>query len=198
MTLNSWFITEEKIATEFWDLLECFIVTLATQPPQFESSVFKNVSLIILVLMNSHSKLDIRAKMTKRTIRLRFADANANDDSKSQEASVVPEMPTLFKEKVVKMSVFICKDALKRCETSDCETSLRLFASLIECEDILRGFLAAESTSSIESMLCLIQRLLQKLRNNNTSSLFFTVLDVQDRDLRLYFLLSLCYFNIRL
>ncbi len=188
-SLNSWFKTKEKIATEFWDLLEGFIKTLTAQPPQPESSVFKNVALIILVLMNSHTKLDLRAKMTKRVVRLRFADANADCDSKAQEASVVqlPEMPILFKEKVVKMSVVICKDALKRCEIGDCDTSLRLFASLMECEDILRGLLAVESATSIESMLCLIQRLLQKLRDSNTSALFLSILDVVDRDIRLVF-----------
>jgi hypothetical protein len=187
MTLNSLFKTDEEMAIEFWDLLECFIMTLVSQPPQPESSALKNVALIILVLMNSHSKLDIRAKMTKRAIRLRFADANVNEDSKEQEASAVqlPEMPVLFKEKVVKMSIIICKEALKRCEVSDCESSLRLFASLMQCEDVLRGLLSVESTSSIERMLSVIKRFLQKLRDSNTSSLFFTILDVVDRDLRL-------------
>lgn len=188
MTLNCWFRTEESVANVFWEFLETFIMGLITQCSDPESSLFENVALIILVLMDAHSKLDNRTKMNKRCVRIRFADTNTADNSKGQDASIaLPEMPLAFREKVVAMSVFVCKDALNRFETSDCEISLRLFASLMRCDDILRRFLAAESAGSIERMLCSIRKMLEKSRDKNTSFLLFAFLDVIDGDLRLVF-----------
>ncbi|KAI9559714.1 hypothetical protein GHT06_013719 [Daphnia sinensis] len=186
VTLSCWFRTEENIANAFWEFLENFIMGLITQSSDPDSSLFENVALIILVLMDAHSKLDNRTKMNRRCIRIRFADTNTEDVSKGQETSPahLPEMPLPFREKVVAMSILVCKDTLKRLEVSDCETSLRLFASLMRCDDILRGFLAAESASSIDSMLCSIRRMLEKLRDKNTSFLLFTILDVIDSDIR--------------
>ncbi|XP_059350076.1 E3 ubiquitin-protein ligase listerin-like isoform X2 [Daphnia carinata] len=186
VTLTCWFRTDESVANVFWELLDNFIMSLITQSSDPDASLFENVALIILVLMDAHSKLDNRTKMNRRCIRIRFADTTTEDMSKGQETSPahVPEMPLLFREKVVAMSILVCKDALKRLEVSDCETSLRLFASLMRCDDILRGFLAAESASSIDSMLSSIRRMLQKLRDKNTSFLFFTILDVMDSEFR--------------
>lgn len=186
VTLNCWFRTEESVANAFWEFLENFIMGLITQSLDPDTSLFENVALIILVLMDAHSKLDNRTKMNRRCIRIRFADTNTEDLSKGQETSPVhlPEMPLPFREKVVAMSILVCKDTLKRLEVSDCETSLRLFASLLRCDDILRGFLVAESASSIDSMLCSIRRMLEKLRDKNTAFLLFTILDVIDSDVR--------------
>lgn len=196
VTLNCWFRTEESVANAFWEFLENFIMGLITQSLDPDTSLFENVALIILVLMDAHSKLDNRTKMNRRCIRIRFADTNTEDLSKGQETSPVhlPEMPLPFREKVVAMSILVCKDTLKRLEVSDCETSLRLFASLLRCDDILRGFLAAESASSIDSMLCSIRRMLEKLRDKNTAFLLFTILDVIDSDVRLEFVYLLFIF----
>ena len=174
------------MATIFWNLLERLLLESITKEPHPDSLVVEYVGLFILVLLDAHSKLDNRSKIAKRSVRIRFADTVLKEEKKGDGDNMrLPEMPTVFREKVVKMSVRVCKDALDCCENSDCEICLRLLTSLMSCGDILRGILVSESVSTIENILNLIRRMLQKLRDDTTSSLFFTILDVVDPDLRL-------------
>lgn len=182
---NCLFTTDEKMATIFWDLIERFLFGLIAQPPHPDSSIVEYVSLFILVLMDAHSKFDNRSKLAKRSVRIRFVDTVVKEEIRSEESLArSTEMPVVFREKVVKTSILVCKDALQCCEKNDCEICLRLLTSLMRCEDILRGFLVDESVIKIENILNLIRGMLHKFQDENTSLLFFTVLEVVDSDLR--------------
>lgn len=186
LSLYCWFGTEEKIATDLCNLLEKFVIQLITQPPHPEGSVLEHVGLIILILIDAHPKLESRKKIAKRTVRIRLPDSDVNQEIMEPENSLIrlPEIPAVFRQKVAMMAANVCEDALKCCEENECEICLCLLVSLTRSEHILRGFFTAKSVNSIESMIGAVRKLLVKLRDNSTCSLFFTILEVHDSKLR--------------
>lgn len=186
LSLYCWFGSEEKIATVLWELLENFVIELITQPPHPEGSIVEHVGMIILILIDAHTKFDSRKKFAKRAVRIRFPDSDVSQERmEPQDLMRLPEIPTVLRQKVVTMSTSVCKDALKCCETNECEICLCLLVSLTRSEHILRGFLSAESDNNVQNMIASIQKMLVKLRDNSTSSLFFTILDAVDSNLGL-------------
>lgn len=186
--LDSLFRQEEEIAGIVWEKLENFIVSSLSQSPHPEPEVYEKFGLVILILMDAESKLNNRRKLVKRSARLRFEDSLAIENSTEEPKGQLPEMSAALRLRVAEMSVLLCKTALQCCEIRDCSSCLCFLISLTSYEYLASKFV---SVGSEENLLNSIKTIFIQSPNQNTSTLFFIVMDTVQNGYVFYIFLKI-------
>jgi len=192
LSLDDWFFNDIPASLAIWNQFEGLMESVLSQSIHPDkNAITQRIGLICSTFLDPNVKFDSNLrKPSARAVRVRFNEPNNQDNHGVPAVSSPPVMTPArvhserFRDKVVELSVRMCRKALECEEAQECYNCMNLLVVLMHHDQVSQGFLALDATSPIDMISLHIQPMLRRTPGRDTASLLFTFIDAVNPDQR--------------
>lgn len=192
LSLDEWFFNDIPASLTIWNQFDGLMESVLSQSTHPDkNAITQRIGLICSTFLDPNVKFDSNLrKPFIRAVRVRFNDPNNHDNSGVPTVSS-PAVKTparvhsrRFQDKVVELSVRMCRKAFECEEAQECYNCMNLLVLLMHHDQVSQRFLALDATSPIDMISIHIQPMLRRSPGRDTASLLFTFIDAVNSDER--------------